>query len=253
MMYPNVMVPRVSVVIDKAFGGAYCAMDSLTTSRRPRFCRHYGFTTGQIAVMGKEAGPFFTYGPDGGDAVRRDGLQERYEAEYLNMRLAFAGRFVVPLEPEALRQCLLTDIPEMYVQYQHYSNLVRELDMVDPCPTLYRELPKLCVVSSSTLSIDAHRKYPSMSLTSPAPPNRSAPMAVDTMRTLIVCRGPIAFETLEVYRRCHWQLPHVVISSREWIAELQRTAPWIAGLPSIRALHPGYNDGEAILHVQATA
>ena len=28
MMYPNVMVPRVSVVIDKAFGGAYCAMDS---------------------------------------------------------------------------------------------------------------------------------------------------------------------------------------------------------------------------------
>src|SRR5919109_2249571 len=69
MMYPNVMVPRISVVIDKAFGGAYCAMDSITTSIRPRFCRHYGFTTGQVAVMGKEAGPFFTYGPDGGDAA----------------------------------------------------------------------------------------------------------------------------------------------------------------------------------------
>jgi propionyl-CoA carboxylase beta chain len=67
MMYPNVMVPRVSVVIDKAFGGAYCAMDSLTTSVRAHFCKHYGFTTGQIAVMGKEAGPFFTYGPDKGD------------------------------------------------------------------------------------------------------------------------------------------------------------------------------------------
>jgi acetyl-CoA carboxylase carboxyltransferase component len=142
MMYPNVMVPRVSVVIDKAFGGAYCAMDSLTTSVRPRFCRHYGFTTGQIAVMGKEAGPFFTYGPDGGDSAIRERHQERYEAEYLNMRLAFAGRFVSPLEPEALRQCLVTDLPDMYVQYQDYwQTLVRELDMVQAqCPTLYREL-----------------------------------------------------------------------------------------------------------------
>ena len=51
------------------------------------------------------------------------------------------------------------------------------------------------------------------------------------MRTLLVCRGPIAFETREVYRRCNWQLPHVVISSREWIAERQRTAPWIADIP----------------------
>jgi propionyl-CoA carboxylase beta chain len=142
MMYPNVMVPRVSVVIDKAFGGAYCAMDSLTTSIRPRFCRHYGFTTGQIAVMGKEAGPFFTYGPDGGDAALRERHQERYEAEYLNMRLAFEGRFVGPLEPEALRQCLVVDLPDMYVQYQDYwQTLVRELDIVQAqCPTLYREL-----------------------------------------------------------------------------------------------------------------
>jgi acetyl-CoA carboxylase carboxyltransferase component len=142
MMYPNVMVPRVSVVIDKAFGGAYCAMDSLTTSIRPRFCRHYGFTTGQIAVMGKEAGPFFTYGPDGGDPAIRERHQERYEAEYLNMRLAFAGRFVEPLEPEALRQRLVTDLPDMYRQYQDYwQTLVRELEIVQTqCPTLYREL-----------------------------------------------------------------------------------------------------------------
>jgi acetyl-CoA carboxylase carboxyltransferase component len=142
MMYPNVMVPRVSVVIDKAFGGAYCAMDSLTTSIRPRFCQHYGFTTGQIAVMGKEAGPFFTYGPDGGDPAIRERHQERYEAEYLNMRLAFAGRFVEPLEPEALRQRLVTDLPDMYRQYQDYwQTLVRELEIVQTqCPTLYREL-----------------------------------------------------------------------------------------------------------------
>ena len=142
LMYPNVMVPRVSVVIDKAFGGAYCAMDSLTTSIRPRFCRHYGFTTGQIAVMGKEAGPFFTYGPDRGDPTVKEQHQDRYEHEYLNMRLAFEGNFVMPLEPEELRQRLVRDVPAMYAEYQAYwKTLVEELDTVrTQCPTLYREL-----------------------------------------------------------------------------------------------------------------
>jgi propionyl-CoA carboxylase beta chain len=142
MMYPNVMVPRVSVVIDKAFGGAYCAMDSLTTSVRAPFCRHYGFTTGQIAVMGKEAGPFFTYGPDGGDAELKEQQQERYENEYLNMALAFSGHFVEPLEPEDLRQRLVDDIPRLYAAYRDYwQALGREMQLLqDQCPHLYREL-----------------------------------------------------------------------------------------------------------------
>jgi acetyl-CoA carboxylase carboxyltransferase component len=142
MMYPNVMVPRVSVVIDKAFGGAYCAMDSCTTSVRARFCKHYGFTTGQIAVMGKEAGPFFTYGPDKGDAALKEQQQERYETEYLNMDLAFTGNFVTPLEPENLRQRLIDDIPQLYADYQDYwQALVREVERVQQqCPHLYREL-----------------------------------------------------------------------------------------------------------------
>lgn len=142
MTYPNIMVPRVSVVIDKAFGGAYCAMDSLTTSVRSRFCKHYGFTTGQIAVMGKEAGPFFTYGPDGGEAAVRERQQERYEIEYLNMDLAFAGNFVVPLEPENLRQRLVEDVPQLYAAYQNYwRELVCEWERVQAqCPHLAREL-----------------------------------------------------------------------------------------------------------------
>jgi acetyl-CoA carboxylase carboxyltransferase component len=142
MMYPNVIVPRVSVVIDKAFGGAYCAMDSLTTSVRARFCKHYGFTTGQIAVMGKEAGPFFTYGPDQGDAALKEQQQERYETEYLNMDLAFTGNFVTPLEPEDLRQRLVDDIPQLYADYQDYwQALVREVEwMQQQCPYLYWEL-----------------------------------------------------------------------------------------------------------------
>jgi acetyl/propionyl-CoA carboxylase alpha subunit len=75
-----------------------------------------------------------------------------------------------------------------------------------------------------------------------------APIAVETMRTLLVCRGPIAFETLEIYRQRGWQLPHAVVSSREWIAELQRTAPWIVNLPPDHVHYvQEYNDVEAIL------
>jgi acetyl-CoA carboxylase carboxyltransferase component len=142
MMYPNVMVPRISVVIDKAFGGAYCAMDSITTSIRPRFCKHYGFTTGQIAVMGKEAGPFFTYGLDGGDPLVREQQQERYEHEYLNMRLAFEGKFVEPLEPEDLRRRLVEDLPPLYAAYQAYWQLLmQELQRAaTESPTLFHEL-----------------------------------------------------------------------------------------------------------------
>lgn len=143
MMYPNVMVPQISVVIDMAFGGAYCAMGSITTeTERSRFCRHYGFPTGQIAVVGKEAGPFFTYGFNGGDVVMKDRQQQRYETEYLNMDMAFAKEFVVPLEPEDLRKRLLEDVPKLYASYQDYwRKLVKELKLVqEKCHYLYKEL-----------------------------------------------------------------------------------------------------------------
>lgn len=86
-------------------------------------------------------------------------------------------------------------------------------------------------------------------------PVKSAPepcpaLAVEQMRTLLVCRGPIAYETLEVYRRLGWQLPHVVVSSKEWIADGPRTAPWIADLPTEHVHYvQEYDDVEAILDV----
>src|SRR5262249_44692140 len=84
----------------------------------------------------------------------------------------------------------------------------------------------------------------------PSPPRLLPPIAVETMRTLLVCRGPIAFETLEIYRQQHWQLPHLVVSSREWIAELQRTAPWIIDLPAEHVHYvQEYDDAEAILRL----
>lgn len=82
------------------------------------------------------------------------------------------------------------------------------------------------------------------------PETLCTPLAVETMRTLVVCRGPIAFETLEVYRRCGWRLPHVVVSSKEWIAELQRAAPWIVDVPADHVHYvQEYNDVLAVLQI----
>ncbi len=81
-------------------------------------------------------------------------------------------------------------------------------------------------------------------------PDSERPIPIESMRTLLVCRGPIAFETLEVYRRCRWQLPHVIISAREWIAEWQRAAPWIVDLPPSHVHYvQEYTDVEAILQI----
>src|SRR5439155_4606682 len=78
----------------------------------------------------------------------------------------------------------------------------------------------------------------------------STVISVETMRTLLVCRGPIAYETLDVYRRCHWQLPHVVVSAREWIAEPQRTAPWLVDIPPDHIHYiQEYDDIEAVLQI----
>ena len=71
---------------------------------------------------------------------------------------------------------------------------------------------------------------------------------VEAMRTLLICRGPIAFETLEVYRRRGWLLPHAVVSSKEWIADGRRAAPWTADLPPDHVHYvQEYDDVEAIL------
>lgn len=77
-------------------------------------------------------------------------------------------------------------------------------------------------------------------------------LPVEAMRTLLICRGPIAFETLEVYRQRGWLLPHAVVSSKEWIADGRRAAPWIANLPTDHVHYvQEYDDVEAILHVAA--
>ena len=57
------------------------------------------------------------------------------------------------------------------------------------------------------------------------------PMPVATMRTLVVCRGPIAHETVQMVLAKGWELPHVIISANEWSAISAKTAPWVVALP----------------------
>jgi len=93
-----------------------------------------------------------------------------------------------------------------------------------------------------TFNMLAHRKN--------IPEALYSPIAVETMRTLIICRGPIAFKTLEIYRSCNWTLPHVVVSSKEWIAYQQCAAPWIANLPHDHVhLIEEYTDADDILQI----
>ena len=86
---------------------------------------------------------------------------------------------------------------------------------------------------------------------SPTPLEHPRPaIPVEAMRTLLICRGPIAFETLEVYRRRGWLLPHAVVSSKEWIADGHRAAPWIADLPAKHVHYvQEYDDVESILRI----
>ena len=50
--------------------------------------------------------------------------------------------------------------------------------------------------------------------------------------------------------RCGWHLPHVVVSAREWIADLHRAAPWIVDVPADHVHYlQEYTDVDAILQI----
>jgi len=70
------------------------------------------------------------------------------------------------------------------------------------------------------------------------------------MRTLIVCRGPIAYETIQMHIKNKWTMPHVIISEKEWIGEKEKSAPWIKDLPP-ENIHKvkEYNDVPKVLEI----
>jgi methylmalonyl-CoA decarboxylase subunit alpha len=86
--YSNASVPKITVIVRKAFGGAYIAMCS----------KHLGadfvfaWPTAQIAVMGAEGAVDIVYGREIKAAADPQGVREerieQYNAEYLNPHLA---------------------------------------------------------------------------------------------------------------------------------------------------------------------
>lgn len=49
--YAEATVPKITVILRKAYGGAYCVM----SSKHLRGDRNYSWPTGEIAVMGSKA------------------------------------------------------------------------------------------------------------------------------------------------------------------------------------------------------
>jgi acetyl-CoA carboxylase carboxyltransferase component len=105
--YAEATVPRVSVVLRKAYGGAYIVMD----------CKAMGndcalaWPSAQIAVMGAKGAVEIVHrralqaAPDEERATRRAQLEDEYAAEHLSPRIAAERGFIdAVIEPATTRQ-----------------------------------------------------------------------------------------------------------------------------------------------------
>ncbi len=70
-------------------------------------------------------------------------------------------------------------------------------------------------------------------------------------RTLIVCRGPIAMEALEMAAELEMPPPHIIVSKREVYESAPALAPWVEHHELYERLHivDDYRDQEAILSI----
>lgn len=76
------------------------------------------------------------------------------------------------------------------------------------------------------------------------------PTPVETMKTLLVCRGPIAMETIELFRKNGWTAPHIIVSKKEWLAERSKRAPWARFMPPENIHYvEEYNDVPRVLRI----
>ena len=116
-MYPDLTVPTISVVMDKAFGGAYCAMNSKDTSDQNPRSRHYALSSAAIAVMGPAAGIQFVY-KDGRSVADRT---LAYHADYMNIDRAVASGVVFPLDIANMRGQIISDLEQMVPEYEAWK------------------------------------------------------------------------------------------------------------------------------------
>jgi propionyl-CoA carboxylase beta chain len=102
-------VPKITVITRKAYGGAYCVMNS----KHIRADMNYAFPTAEIAVMGAEGAVNILYRRDVDGAAdpaetRRQKIDE-YKAKFANPYVAAEHGFVDEIiEPRFTRRKLIT-------------------------------------------------------------------------------------------------------------------------------------------------
>ncbi|GAB2789499.1 acyl-CoA carboxylase subunit beta [Amycolatopsis magusensis] len=104
--YANATVPRVTVVLRKAFGGAYIVMNSRSLGADAVFA----WPTAELAVMGPEGAVDVIHRRElAADPASRDELIERYRSTVMSAEVA-AGRLSVDevITPERTRQVVST-------------------------------------------------------------------------------------------------------------------------------------------------
>ncbi|WP_372366618.1 DUF3182 family protein [Candidatus Uabimicrobium sp. HlEnr_7] len=71
------------------------------------------------------------------------------------------------------------------------------------------------------------------------------------MKILIICRGPIADEALRVIQENSLPKPHILISRREWLDQMETQAPWLHNWARFEQIHlvDEYSDMDAIIKI----
>lgn len=76
------------------------------------------------------------------------------------------------------------------------------------------------------------------------------PIPIEHMQTLVVCRGPIAFETIQLHAARGWKPPHIIVSAKEWPNIHAQMAPWMLAVPATYVHRVSeYNDVAAVLEI----
>jgi propionyl-CoA carboxylase beta chain len=95
-------VPKITVITRKAYGGAYCVMNS----KHIRADMNYAYPTAEIAVMGAEGAVNILYRGSGGD---RQARIDEYKAKFANPYIAAERGYVDEIiEPRFTRRKLIT-------------------------------------------------------------------------------------------------------------------------------------------------
>jgi acetyl-CoA carboxylase carboxyltransferase component len=117
--YCDASVPRIQVILRKAYGGAYIVMDSRSTGADLSFA----WPTNEIAVMGAEAAADVIFRREIGGAQDPRALRERRIAEYRSelMHPAYAAEHGLVddvIDPAATRAVLIESLAMLRAKYR---------------------------------------------------------------------------------------------------------------------------------------